>query len=303
MSDQDVSALAAISACFLLVFPICCAAQTIAQPSPFHEKISTREDYLWLRSYDLRQAVLYRIQCPEGYERLPYPDNSFGYWMEHLPLKPGLPPVHLYNGSLKSNQTAHYAVIDIDTSDKDLQQCADAVIRLRAEYLYNHSRYSAMAFAFTNGQIARFTKWIEGFRPVIQGGRVRWLRKAVADSSYASMREFLETVFTYAGTLSLQKQLRRLPEIQDLCIGDVFIQGGSPGHAVIVADVAVSHSDGQKIFILAQSFMPAQEMHILRNPGDESMSPWYAVMSGPSLRTPEWTFGWSDLYRFEDDQE
>jgi len=38
--------------------------------------------------------------------------------------------------------------------------------------------------------------------------------------------------------------------IKNMNIGDVFIVGGSPGHAVIVVDMAVN-SDGEKIFLLA----------------------------------------------------
>ena len=48
--------------------------------------------------------------------------------------------------------------------------------------------------------------------------------------------------------------------------GDVFIKGGSPGHAVIVVDVAIYTQTGKKVFLLAQSYMPAQQIHILVNP-------------------------------------
>jgi len=80
-------------------------------------------------------ALINRIDAPVGYKRTPTDDNSFEHWLRFLPLKPGQPKVKLYNGSLKSNQSAQYAVIDIDVGNKDLQQCADATMRLRAEYL------------------------------------------------------------------------------------------------------------------------------------------------------------------------
>jgi hypothetical protein len=44
--------------------------------------------------------------------------------------------------------------------------------------------------------------------------------------------------------------------------------------------------------------MPAQEIQILKNPNNSSLSPWYAVDFGTSLQTPEWTFSSSQLKRF-----
>ena len=71
-----------------------------------------------------------RIAVPRGYARVPVAKNSFAAWLRGLPLKPGTPPVYLYNGQKKANQGAHCAVVNIDTGKADLQQCADAVIRL-----------------------------------------------------------------------------------------------------------------------------------------------------------------------------
>ena len=64
-------------------------------------------------------------------------------------------------------------------------------------------------------------------------------------------------VFSYAGTASLSRELAPV-NYQDMKIGDVFIQGGHPGHAVIVVDIAVHPKTKKKVFLLAQSYMPAQ---------------------------------------------
>lgn len=45
--------------------------------------------------------------------------------------------------------------------------------------------------------------------------------------------------------------------------------------------------------------MPAQDVHVLRNPSDGAPSPWYAADGGETLPTPEWTFRRGDLRRFE----
>ncbi len=88
--------------------------------------------------------------------------------------------------------------------------------------------------------------------------------------------------------------------VPELRPGDVFILGGSPGHAVIVLDVAVDLKTNKKIFMLAQSYMPAQETQVLINPNDEKLSPWYSVDFGERLVTPEWEFSRGQLMRFQE---
>jgi hypothetical protein len=88
-------------------------------------------------------------------------------------------------------------------------------------------------------------------------------------------------------------------EYRDIQPGNVFIRGGSPGHAVIIVDVAMNQSTGRKIFLLAQSYMPAQDIHILKNPADPELSPWYEVdLNAKKIQTPEWEFGIEELRRF-----
>ena len=51
-------------------------------------------------------------------------------------MKPANAPVLIYTGAQKWRQDVHAAVIDIDVGRRDLQQCADAIMRLRAEWLF-----------------------------------------------------------------------------------------------------------------------------------------------------------------------
>jgi len=41
-----------------------------------------------------------------------------------------------------------------------------------------------------------------------------------------------------------------------------MIRAGSPGHAMLVVDVAEDER-GRRIYLLAQSYMPAQDIHIV----------------------------------------
>lgn len=239
-----------------------------------------------------------RVPPPPGYRRLPVPEHSFAAWLQCLPLKPGCPPVHLFDGRKKALQDVHAAVVDLDVGRENLQQCADAVIRLRAEWLWAAGRKAEMRFRFTSGALAEWSRWAAGDRPVI-GPRnaVTWIRTAEADDSYPNFRRYLDTVFRYAGTASLARELRPVADPRDVRPGDVFICGGYPGHAVLVADVAEDGA-GRRVFLLLQSYMPAQEIHLLKNPVDSALSPWYSVAFREKLVTPEWTFTHKELRRF-----
>lgn len=214
------------------------------------------------------------ISLPAGFIRKNYSDSSFAYWLRQVPIKNDT-RVFLYNGELKRNQSAQFAVLDVPVGKKDLQQCADAVMRLRAEYLYSLRRYSAISFSDNNGK--QYT--------------------CPAGIDRAGFERYLEKVFSYCGTISLQQQLKRVV-FESIQPGDVLIKGGSPGHAVIVMDVA-ENAAGKKIYLLAQSYMPAQDMHLLKNPSDGGLSPWYEVNTGNQhIITPEWPFTTAQLRRW-----
>jgi hypothetical protein len=259
---------------------------------------SPSNPYCWLEKYKPEESLSARISVPDGYDRITLKTGTFAKWLRHLPLKKGKPAVYLFNGQKKTNQDAHYSVVDIDVGNRDLQQCADAIIRLRAEYLYSRKKYSDIHFRFTSGHEAELEKWIQGFRPRVKGDQVLWVKSVGFDKTYKNFKKYLSTVFMYAGTHSLFKELKPVGDMSLLQIGDVFIQPGFPGHAVLVVDMALNKTTGKKVFLLAQSYMPAQEIHILKNPVNSDLNPWYELNFGENLKTPEWNFHKSDLKRF-----
>jgi hypothetical protein len=214
------------------------------------------------------------IKTPGGFNRLQTDPGSFTAWLRTIPLKKDN-TVYLFNGSRKRNQSAQFAVMDIPVGDRDLQQCADAVMRLRAEYLFSNKRYSEIEFWDNAG---KSYKW--------KGG-----------SDRAAFEQYLITVFGWCGSASLEKQLKQVVKLEQIQPGDVFIKGGFPGHAMLVVDVAVNDK-GKKIFMLAQSYMPAQNIHVVKNPGDEKQGPWYEVTDEEKINTPEWTFTREQLRRW-----
>lgn len=224
----------------------------------------------------LSDTLAARIAPPPGFTRVPAAPQSFAAWLRGLPMKPEGAPVLLHTGSRKWRQDVHVAVVDIDTGARDLQQCADAIMRLRAEWLWSIGRKSEIGFNYTDGRRRNFS--------------------TSGKSDYASFRKYMNAVFAYAGTYSLERELRPVAAA-DIAIGDVVIKGGFPGHAVLVADMA-ANAAGEKRFLLVQSFMPAQEIHVLKNPASGDGSPWYAAPPTFPFVTPEWTFPAGSLKRW-----
>lgn len=241
-------------------------------------------------------TIASRFSPPEGYQRIEADSNSFAFYLRHLPLKPVGTKVKYYDGRTKYNSHVAAAVIDVPVGNKDLQQCADAVIRLRAEYLRNAGRKDEIVFNFTNGTPASWPKWEEGYRCYVDGNNVDWRKTRDRSDSYENFGAYLETVFMYASSISLEKELAPA-SLNNIMPGNVFIVGGSPGHAVIVVDVA-ENPEGKRVFMLAQSYMPAQDIHVLINPVDSKMSPWYYLNDGEELDTPEWNFASGSLRKF-----
>ncbi len=236
------------------------------------------------------KTVETRFLPPKGFKRVPATPGSFAEFLRKLPLKPWGSPVLYYNGNIKANGGIYVSVIDLPIGNTDLHQCADAVMHLRALYFWKTKQYDKIHFDFTNGFRADYRKWIQGKRIVVDGNTVYWTDAAAPDNSLRTFYKFMQMVYAYAGSYSLSKEL--VPKsLKDIAPGDVFILGGMPGHAEIVLDVAQNPKTGEKVFLLAQSYMPAQEIQILANPVDKNISPWYAVSSTTNgLFTPQYSF-------------
>jgi len=266
---------------------------------PVTKNTKTSNNYPWKSDYSIEAALVNQVACPNGFTRTKIAKGSFGDWLRHLPLKAVGTSVHLYNGQLKSRQDVHQRVLDIDTGKKDLQQCADAVMRLKAEYHYSQAAFEKIHFNFTSGDRVAFDDWSSGKKPIVIGNQVNFsAANGTQNISYPNFKKYLVQIFNYAGTASLSKELKKV-SVNDLQIGDVFIQGGFPGHAVLVVDMA-ANDQGEKIFLLSQSYMPAQDIHLLKNFNDSAKSPWYNLSFGDELNTPEWSFTASDLMRFSE---
>lgn len=259
-----------------------------------------RNTYPWLDSMDADLEVdrlSKRFAPPKGYTRVALTDDSFGAFLRGLPLRTDRIHVRSYRGTRLSSPSA--GVIAIDVGSRNLQQCADSAIRLHAEYLWSQGLADRLGYHFTSGDETRWRDWQKGERYVVSGSKVKRVRRSAVKNTHAQFRRWLDTVFMYAGTRSLR--LDSNPVEGSIEPGDFFVAPGSPGHAVVVLDVAENKA-GERVALLGQGFMPAQDFHVIRGRGDGVKDKVWFVLpeEGEKLDTPSWRpFSRGQARRFE----
>lgn len=237
-----------------------------------------------------------RIAAPDGYRRAAAPEESLTGFLRRYEMKEDGSPVLLYDGRKKGNQKAHAAVFALPIENEDLQQCADSVMRIYAEYYWNSGQHDKIAFHFTDGFLCEYSKWKEGYRVIADKSGTRWKKSNSYDASYETFLKYLRIVFSYAGTHSMESFEAETIALSEIKAGDVILKGGSPGHVVMVVDIC-ENNEGKKAFLLAQGYMPAQEFHVIKNPVRDN-DPWYyeEEITFP-LETAEYTFDNEDMIR------
>jgi hypothetical protein len=238
-----------------------------------------------------------RFLTPTGYERTVQTEESLQQFLRLYPMKADKSLVLLYDGTKKANQNVHAAVFAMPLVEGDLQQCADSVFRVYGEYLWSIEKFDSISFHLNNGFLMDYPSWKSGKRILVNRNQVSWVKKSSYDDSRENFLKYLRMLMVYAGTLSLDKECEPV-EVGSIQAGDLFIHGGSPGHCVMVVDVA-KDKDGNPCVLLAQGYMPAQEFHVLKNPLHEQ-DPWYycSEITG-SVVTPEYVFEEGSLKRWK----
>jgi hypothetical protein len=224
-------------------------------------------------------TVRERFPPPAGFISDVVVAGSFGAYLQALPLLPPGTPVRTFSGALAHAPWAQ-AVVDLSVGTRDLQQCADSAIRLRAEWLRASSSPSTTSprpvFHATSGDPIPWARYVAGERAFAQKNRLVWRSGARAGDDDEVWAAWLETVFLYAGSLSLAKDTT--PVTGSMQAGDLLVLGGSPGHVLVVLDVARDR-DGREQWLLGQGFMPAQSFHVIG---------WYAPGDDGAVTVPSW---------------
>ena len=261
---------------------------------------NTAMTYVTKTSYVNKEGttVSERIKLPEGFTRKHYSPGSFSSYLQNYQLKEFGAKVINYDGSEYGYQSGHVGVLEIPVPSNGLQQCADALIRIRSEYLWEQNRKDEIGFNFTSGHYCSWNKYAEGYRPKVNGSTVTFYKSAAPNHSKTNFYNYLNLIYMYSGTLSLYAELPKVTSVSDIEVGDMLIYPGSPGHVIIVVDIAMDEL-GEKLFIFAQGNTPAQSVHMLKNPTDSSLSPWFQIEIGAYLEIPTYYFNEVKFMRFK----
>lgn len=239
-----------------------------------------------------------RVSLPEGYKRVTYAEGSFEEYLRNYKLKKFGTKIINYDNTQYFWQRGHVGVLEIPVPKNGLQQCADALIRVRSEYLWENNRKNEIGFNFTSGDYCSWAKYAEGYRPKIDGNKVSFSKTAGANYTKENFYKYLNLIYTYSGTLSLYNELPKITVEKDLKIGDMLVKGGTPGHIVMICDEAVNEK-GEKIFLLFQGNTPAQSIHLVKNLEDSNISPWYRLEKDAEIPVSNYTFYSSKFVRFK----
>ena len=239
-----------------------------------------------------------RVKLPNGYKRILYKKGSFQEYLQNYNLKPFGSKIINFDDSEYYWQRGHIGILDLPVPKNGLQQCADALIRIRSEYLWDANRQDEIGFNFTSGHYCSWIEYAKGYRPKVSGNKVTFSKTATANDSKSNFYKYLNLIYMYSGTLSLSQELEPITNIKELKIGDMLIIGGSPGHIVMLADEAINNKN-EKLFLLIQGNTPAQSVHLVKNLEDSKISPWYNLKMNAVIPVSNYTFYNSKFVRFK----
>ncbi len=262
-----------------------------------------RRNYPWLSDascghQEVTTPLTAQFAPPPGFVRVNVPKASFGEWLRGLPLRPPGDVVD-YKGRvvLSRGDPRFAAVVALDEGTLDLQQCADSIVRLHAEWQWSKGERN-ISYRAASGTPMPFSRFLAGERPKANGNSLLWEPSARASdpNDHGAFRKYLDSVFMWANTGALGRDAKK-SALESLRPGDFFVLAGAPGHAVLVLDVAIQGKN--QVALLGQGYMPAQSFHVLAS-GEKT--PWFALDADASgVQTPFWPspFPWSSLRRLD----
>jgi Domain of unknown function (4846) len=265
--------------------------------------------YRWLAAGNLKfpapvASVEARFPAPPGYQRVAATPGSFGEWLRGLPLAaPGTPVLNNSGGAAYSGDNEYVAaVVAIDVGAGDLQQSADAIVRLHAEWLWANDQPNALSYRSASKLEMPFSRWAKGQRLIASGPNVFWVVKSKPRApNYDDFRQYIDAVMLWSNNVSLATRAEHVTDPAQLAAGDFFVQTRGKGHAILVLDIAQKPT-GERVALLGQALQsPAQSIHVMRL---GRATAWFSMRPPNPVLTPRADeFSWADLERLEPKSE
>lgn len=229
-----------------------------------------------------------RFNPPAGYKRVPVANDTFGKYLRDFELREYTTKPLAYDTAAKTlanNDSAPaVSVLDMDLINKsNLQESANSVIRLYAEFLYEKGRFDDIAFNLLTTPAFRldFRTWSEGGRLIEEGNSITWCkehgdhckhRDVDTGTEYGIFKYYMQNVMLHSNISSLPSNMKSV-SMNEVTVGDVIVYADSKVPDIIV-DMA-ENADGSKLLLIARGGNPASEIFVVRNESNADLNPWH----------------------------
>ena len=212
------------------------------------------------RNYSIENSIYSTIPAPDGYQRIKTYKNSFAEWMRFLPVKSTGSAVLIYTGeALPDDYYTVWRVIDLPLYFRsDIEQCADWGYRFWYEYQKETGFGDDLWMTDYNGNKKTYKQWGTG-------------------RNNPSLKKFFKWVCDHANSYSQKMGLYEVEE-KNLRPGDLIVQNqtGGIGHVSVIFDIC-ENGQGEKLYLVGYSFMPAQECHIEKADDEPGTGGWFTL--------------------------
>ena len=277
-------------------------AANVYTPVPSQEATATPAPIVVARIEESGMSIASRINPPMGYTRSFEKEEAFGSFMRKYPVRMAGAQVMYYDETVRQDAAAA-AVLDVTLGKKNHEGPAGAVARLYAEYFFGMQEFSKVRFTIGRGFDFTFDKWRKGKKLYAKGNDLSWVDGGEDSNGKDNFRSYLSTLFVYISMSTLKKDMVRVDDVDGdpIQIGDVFIGENAAGKeiAVMVADLCINDETGERMMLLVQGGSPAQQLHVVDNPFDTSVAPWYSCEFDTTLKLPDMELDIEDRYRFK----
>lgn len=272
----------------------------VPKESPAAEETQVQTAPVVARIEDSGMTIGTRINPPMGYTRVRAADGSLGAFLRTYPVKSAGSPVMLYDGTERTDAQAA-AVLDIVLGKKNHEGPAGTAARLLSEYLYSVGNYKDISFRIGSKFSFSFDKWRKGNK--LNDKADGWVGGGRDSNDEDNFKSYLTTLFVYISMSSLEGDIQKIEDVDsdEIEVGDLFIGTNAAGKktCLMVADLCQDDLTGERLMLLVQGGAPAQQAHIVANPADAQLSPWYPCNFSNEMKTPDVTVKVESRYRFK----